>query len=430
MTTFAKIQVRRDTANNFLAKNPTLDSGEWGYEEDTGKTKIGDAKTSWVNLPYQGLRGPVGPQGTQGVQGLQGQAGAAGPAGPQGLKGDQGERGLPGPTGPQGNVGPQGEAGPAGPQGPQGIQGEPGPKGDEGPQGPQGNSLTLEGAVTTWPPSATPDIGDLYLLVTPIPLGSVAGQPGDGVMWTGTNWINVGPIRGPQGERGIQGPSGSIGSQGPQGPQGPKGDVGPQGIQGIQGQQGPAGSAGPQGSVGPQGPKGDQGEPGVQGIQGLKGDAGPAGPAGPANVLAIGTVTKGDTASATITGTPPNQVLNLVLPCCGSLYWVVTPIGGTNFPEGTVVNLEARARHTAGYTVTYSWQSRAGAGSWVDGIGPTSVLPAQTSPDWPVGSSLRTVARLTTNNVWYRCVATTLDGSIIYSPETQVLAAAVAPVLP
>lgn len=42
-----------------------------------------------------------------------------------------------------------------------------------------------------------------------------------------------------------------------------------------------------------------------------KGDQGPA---GPANSLSIGTVQQGITADATITGTPPNQVLNLSLP--------------------------------------------------------------------------------------------------------------------
>lgn len=43
----------------------------------------------------------------------------------------------------------------------------------------------------------------------------------------------------------------------------------------------------------------------------LKGEAGAT---GPANTLSIGTVSKGDTPSATLTGTAPNQVLNLVLP--------------------------------------------------------------------------------------------------------------------
>src|SRR5215217_1340045 len=51
----------------------------------------------------------------------------------------------------------------------------------------------------------------------------------------------------------------------------------------------------------------------VIGEEGPIGPDGPAGPAGPANTLTIGTVTQG-TAGASITGTSPNQVLNLVLP--------------------------------------------------------------------------------------------------------------------
>lgn len=49
-------------------------------------------------------------------------------------------------------------------------------------------------------------------------------------------------------------------------------------------------------------------------LQGLNSVAGPAGPPGPVNTLNIGTVSTGTTASATITGTSPNQTLNLVLP--------------------------------------------------------------------------------------------------------------------
>lgn len=44
------------------------------------------------------------------------------------------------------------------------------------------------------------------------------------------------------------------------------------------------------------------------------GAAGNPGKAGPANELSIGTVTSGDSASATITGDAPDQTLNLVLP--------------------------------------------------------------------------------------------------------------------
>ena len=60
--------------------------------------------------------------------------------------------------------------------------------------------------------------------------------------------------------------------------------------------------------------KGPQGPAGPAGAKGADGAAGPTGPAGPANTLSIGTVEKGDAASATITGTSPAQVLNLVLP--------------------------------------------------------------------------------------------------------------------
>ena len=65
---------------------------------------------------------------------------------------------------------------------------------------------------------------------------------------------------------------------------------------------------------GAKGEKGGTGEQGIQGEKGDKGDKGDTGATGPANVLSIGTVTSGDTAAATITGTVPEQVLNLVLP--------------------------------------------------------------------------------------------------------------------
>lgn len=58
-------------------------------------------------------------------------------------------------------------------------------------------------------------------------------------------------------------------------------------------------------SVGVGGPRGEKGD---------KGDKGDTGNTGPANTLSIGTVTGGDIAEATITGSAPNQTLNLVLP--------------------------------------------------------------------------------------------------------------------
>lgn len=72
----------------------------------------------------------------------------------------------------------------------------------------------------------------------------------------------------------------------------------------------PKGDRGAQGAPGAKGDPGADGKQGAQGIQGLQGIQGPA---GPANTLKIGTVTSGTVASATITGTAPNQTLNLVL---------------------------------------------------------------------------------------------------------------------
>ena len=60
----------------------------------------------------------------------------------------------------------------------------------------------------------------------------------------------------------------------------------------------------------------------------LKGQKGDTGSTGASNALSIGTVTSGATPSATITGTSPNQTLNLVLQK-GSKYrdWVFRYVG-------------------------------------------------------------------------------------------------------
>jgi hypothetical protein len=44
--------IRNDTAANWTSANPTLGDGEWGYETDTGKLKIGDGATAWNSLGY------------------------------------------------------------------------------------------------------------------------------------------------------------------------------------------------------------------------------------------------------------------------------------------------------------------------------------------------------------------------------------------
>jgi hypothetical protein len=43
---------RRDEAADWVVANPVLADGEPGVERDTGKLKIGDGVTSWIDLPY------------------------------------------------------------------------------------------------------------------------------------------------------------------------------------------------------------------------------------------------------------------------------------------------------------------------------------------------------------------------------------------
>lgn len=46
------IRFRRGLSNEWTTRNPILNSGEPGYETDSGKLKIGDGRTSWISLPY------------------------------------------------------------------------------------------------------------------------------------------------------------------------------------------------------------------------------------------------------------------------------------------------------------------------------------------------------------------------------------------
>ena len=114
--------------------------------------------------------------------------------------------------------------------------------------------------------------------------------------------------------------------KGPAGPQGPAGADGKDGAQGPQGEQGVQGPPGEKGDTGPQGEKGDKGDTGAQGpkgdtgAQGPKGDTGETGPQGATGAtpnLQIGEVTTldaGSDATASITGTAENPLLNLGIP--------------------------------------------------------------------------------------------------------------------
>jgi len=135
---------------------------------------------------------------------------------------------LTGPTGTQGPAGADGEVGPAGPAGAPGEDGEVGPA---GPAGEDGTSFSIIGTV-----EETSDLGEIYV-----------GDPGDAFMvrstvhihvWSGSEWIDLGNISGPEGPTGPQGPPGADGSAGATGADGDTGPTGPEGPAGEDGDDG------------------------------------------------------------------------------------------------------------------------------------------------------------------------------------------------
>ena len=205
------------------------------------------------------------------IRGPQGATGATGATGPQGPTGPTGATGATGATGPAGATGPQGPAGADGTDGPAGadgsgwtggtynpttgvvtfastdglgfatgdLRGADGADGADGVDGQDGTSIVVKGTDTYANIIALPatTAGDLWIQSD----SGGGGAPGDGLLADGSNWTNIGPIRGPQGPTG---PTGATGPAGPTGPQGPTGADGPTGATGPQGATGPAGADG------------------------------------------------------------------------------------------------------------------------------------------------------------------------------------------
>jgi hypothetical protein len=62
--TLYKIQLRRDTAANWVTANPVLSAGEFGYELDTGMAKVGNGSSAWSSLLYNRFGGGYLANGT------------------------------------------------------------------------------------------------------------------------------------------------------------------------------------------------------------------------------------------------------------------------------------------------------------------------------------------------------------------------------
>jgi len=224
--------------------------------------------------------------------------------------------GVAGPQGPQGPQGNQGATGPQGAQGPQGVQGLTGQNGSDG------TGVSILGSVANsaaLPAAYTGNVGDMF----------ITQNTGNGWVWNGSSWDNVGQIQGPAGPQGAQGAQGNTGTTGPQGstgaigPQGNTGSIGSTGSTGSQGPIGLTGSTGPQGSAGAVGPQGPMGTTGTSGTSGATGPAGPQGSTG-------NTGATGPTGAANASGT-----LNYV-----SKFTAATTLGNSRiFDNGTYVGI-------------------------------------------------------------------------------------------
>jgi hypothetical protein len=229
------------------------------YDDAWHDASSGDGPGGGGEIGPTGPIGPVGPTGPSGPTGPAGSDGQVGPTGLQGIQGQKGDQGTLGPTGPQGTAGAAGSPGPT------------------GPRGTDGTSVSILGTVANssfLPPSGN-TTGDGY----------ITDDTGHLWVWSGSQWSDVGEIRGPQGEEGPAGPTGPQGAAGVAGSEGAQGDAGPTGPQGSAGLTGPTGPQGPQGAdstvVGPTGAVGPVGARGATGPAGSSGVDGPTGPAGP-----------------------------------------------------------------------------------------------------------------------------------------------------
>lgn len=117
-------------------------------------------------------------------------------------------RGATGPAGPQGIQGPVGPVGPAGATGPAGAAGA---DGAPGATGAAGSGVTIKGTLPggAWSAPVSPTTGDMWIANGTITGGPPTAIAGDGIVYNGASWTNVGQIRGPAGATGPAGPAGS-----------------------------------------------------------------------------------------------------------------------------------------------------------------------------------------------------------------------------
>lgn len=157
----------------------------------------------------------------------------------------------------------------------------------------------------------------------------------------------------------------------------------------LEGDAGAAGAAGPQGAMGDIGPAGPTGL------------TGPTGATGPANTLDIGTVTSSTTPAATITGTAPNQTLNLVL---------AKGDQGDPAPTVTAINAQTGTSYTLALTDANNMVELNNASAI------TLTVPTDAAVNFPIGS-LVTIMQTGVGQV---TIAGPSGGTFNYTPGNKL----------
>ena len=245
---------------------------------------------------------------------------------PQGVAGPAGQDGAPGANGSNGSNGTNGANGAPGSNGSDGVDGAPGSNGADGQDGAQGaagadgTSIEIQGTKPTVAdlPATGNTVGDLWI----IDQTGGGATAGDGYVWTvGNAWLNIGPLRGPQGIQGIAGTNGTDGAAGTPGATGAPGAGGADGTDGADGQDGTDGTDGAPGATG---------SPGQQGIQGLTGE-----PGGVTSILPGANIVLSDITGDVVVSAP-NAIVNTTDTFGGPTVVNIVCLTSSQYPPGTV----------------------------------------------------------------------------------------------
>ena len=278
-----------------LGRTPNPEGGMFVSPKMTNELiTVGDLKlqTGSITLETNNTAGPATLiNGVLNVPNYAGIVGPSGAAGADGTDGTDGSNGTNGTNGTNGAPGANGSDGSDGADGAPGSNGADGADGAQGVAGADGTSIEIQGTVNTVGdlPAAGNTVGDLWI----IDQTGGGATAGDGYVWTvGNTWLNIGPLRGPQGVQGIAGTNGT------------------DGVAGTPGATGPAGADGSDGSDGVDGVDGSNGANGAPGATGSAGPTGPQGPAGGVNSVTQGTNIVVSPTAGDVVVSAPNAIVN------------------------------------------------------------------------------------------------------------------------